>query len=171
MLPCRKENCRLFSFSVSSRYFMKANRLHFILDVGRRLLEKKWSLSLKYCMEILRQSSELSWFFFVACTGNEKQEQDQEELQRLNTKRTNNTNKTWRKMSPVSYEDGDGTKRKKKIGRSVSWAMMKFTLRRTSLEKKHLCNPDCFGICSPGFILQCTLQLNWWERRSVNTED
>lgn len=38
--------------------------------------------------------------------GNEKEEQDQEELQRLNIKRTNNTNKTWRKMSPSDDKNG-----------------------------------------------------------------
>lgn len=38
--------------------------------------------------------------------GNEKEEQDQEELQRLNTKRTNNKNKTWRKMSPSDDKSG-----------------------------------------------------------------
>lgn len=36
----------------------------------------------------------------------EKEVQDQEELQRLNTKRTNNTNKTWRKMSPSDDKNG-----------------------------------------------------------------
>lgn len=38
--------------------------------------------------------------------GNEKEEQDQEELQRLNIKRTNNTNKTWRKMSLSDDKSG-----------------------------------------------------------------
>lgn len=64
-------------------------------------------------MEISGQSRELSWFLFVVCTGNEKEEQDQEELQRLNTKRTNNANKTWKKMSTVSYEDSHGGKKGK----------------------------------------------------------
>ena len=86
-------------------------------------------------MEILGQLSELSWFLFVACTGNEKEEQDQEELQRLNTKRTNNTNKTWRKMSPVSYEDGDGRGKKNwpfsKLGNDDAYATENITWKET----------------------------------------
>lgn len=50
---------------------------------------------------------------FVCCTASEKEVQDQEELQRLDTKRTNNAYKTQKKMGPVSYEDNDGRKRKK----------------------------------------------------------